>query len=114
MAMMKSILTERIESARLLVMESIFECTQCDWIGPSHEIESHTYMPARYDPPDPGEYLDKCPRCGSLESMEEVEEEELCEACGVARKYKHGEDYNYCWPCLCEAAEAHHDLTMDR
>jgi len=114
MAMMKSIIIERLEAARLLIMNTIYECTECDWIGRQTEIESHTYMPPRYDPPDPGEYLDKCPRCGSLESMEEVEEEELCVGCGVARKHKHGEDFEYCWPCLCEAAEARHELMIDR
>ena len=92
----------------------IFECTKCDWVGTTMQMESHEFMPPRYDPPDPGEYQDKCPHCGSIESMEEIPNDDLCDGCAVVRKHKHGADFNSCWPCMCEAAEARHELAIDR
>ncbi len=90
-------------------MNEVYLCTTCGWSGPESGVESHTVMPARRDPPDPGEYLDKCPACQGIDTMQELDEDEICIACYRAARDR--EDI-YCHDCRVNSAE--HDAEGER
>lgn len=79
----------------------VYECQRCYWSGPERQIMSKTLIPARYDPPDPGEYVDRCPECDALDSMEQVEYKDICESCGIHKKYiSKNENRGLCSECI--------------
>jgi len=107
MGMMKSIMIDKIEAARLSNPQDYYYCRNCKIDFPVKDATENIEFPGSLE--EPAEISHQCPDCGSDDLREEMVA--WCRSCGDIQVSDQGEQCSECNTCEREAC---FDAMMNR